>query len=477
MGTRTACPLLPAQQAHWELVCAKSPSDPGQAGHLSIDVRELLGTLDEHALRQAFADITRRHEGLRLAFASTGPDPLIRVLDEMEPPVDFRGLASADPARRRDQVADLLFAETRRCFELRTGPLWHAWIVRLDAARHWVVLCVSHLIADGWSMKVMVDDLFAAYGARAGHGAPPAADAPTLAEVRDLQAGRLAPEPRRLRFWRERLTAISPELPFPPAADPGADLLTRANVPFSIPRHVAGSIQRLAWRSRTTPFVALMAAHHLQLAILTGGNGAVISTAALAGITPAERKAICLHASDPYVAVALAEEWSLRDVVLAAHEAMTGALANLVPFTDIARAVCPGFDARRPWADPHLFDGNFIDSAFDLGHFAVAGITVGRPSVRLPAAPAGYQPALTWSGLSGTQRRIWGMLCGPGFEVDSRRSGGVLHYNPEVYPAALMRQIVEGYLWTAAAMADEPGLTVGALRERYPMRYRTPESA
>jgi condensation domain-containing protein len=466
-----ASSLLPAQEAHWELMCALSPDDPGRSREIVFDYRQLDGQLDEPAFMRAFAVVSRRHEALRLVFSAVGPEPVVRIQEDPEPPAEFVDLSRIDRSSRDDRIQDLVLTESRRRFNLTNGPLWHAWVLRMGPARHWLILCLSHIIADGWSAKVLLDDLLAAYEAEIGAGAGPAGQVPSLAEVWQLQADWLRPQPERLRYWRERLVTLPGPSLFPVTAPPDADLLARRSVEFSLSPATAADVRRLAWLARTTPFMVLMAAHHLQLAVALDKSRTVISTAAMTGVSPRERRAICQHSADPYVAVLLPEECRLLDVVRQTHESMTAALLNMAPYTSIARTVNPSFDDHRPWPDTFLFDGNFIDSAFVLSQLGLAGLRIVRPPLRLPAAPTAYSPDLVWSTVPASSRPVWATLSGPGFEINSARDGGVVHYNVQIVPTGLMREFVLRYVWIAGLLAAEPQLTMAAFRERYGRRF------
>lgn len=461
--------LLPAQEAHWELVRALSPGDPGRSRQLVLDYRHLDGWVDERALMRAFADVARRHENLRAGFRTVGSDPEILVSAAPEPPTEFLDVSGLGASERRARIAELILSEGQRCFDLR-GPLWHAWILRQGAASHWLIISLSHIIADGWSSKVFLDDLLIAYEAQTGAGPGWADDVPALRELGQLQAAWLQPSPERLRYWRDRLVALPGPSLFPPPPDT-ADLLARSNVSFWIPAATTAQIHLLAWQTRTTPFLVLMAAHHLQLALALGKSRIVVSTAALAGISGRERRAICQHAADPYVPLDATEDRCLRDLLREVHFSMTGALAHMAPFTSIARAVNPRFDDCRPWADPHLFDGNFIDSAFALGELTVSGIRIVRTPIALRELCTSACSELVWAGLPPVSRPVWETLSGPGFEINAARDGGVVHFNDQVIPEAALRDFVDRYLWVTQQVASAPEMTMGALRENYEHRF------
>ena len=463
--------LTPAQEGQWEVMYALCPDDPARTRHLVFDYRHLQGAVDERAFMDAFADVTRRHDALRVVFDSVSCDPVIRVEEDAEPAVEFIDLTGLSDRAQRNRIEEVVFDEGRRCFDLRKGPLWHASVLRLNATSHWLVLSLSHIVADGWSSKIFVDDLLAAYRSRTGNGPPLIDDVPALAEIHDIQRRRLDPLPERLRYWRECLTAL-PDEPYlfrPRVAE--ADLLTQSVVTFAIPAPTVAGVKRVAWKARTTDFVTLLSAYHLLLAIATGKSRTVVSTAALSGVTGRERRAICQHANDPYISTDLTDDRTLLDAVRRTHTSMAGALEHLVSYKDVARAVNPDFERVRPWPDCHLFDGNFFDGAFEPAELTTSDLRLVRPPLHLDGPPSTYTPDLLWSALPPSAHRIWEANCGPNMEVNTRRDGGALHFNRELLPTELMREFVDRYLWVVGAIADTPELTVGALRDKHAQAF------
>jgi len=458
--------LAPCQENQWELMCALAP-DPGRALYVVVENRFLEGRLDRAALTAAFADVIRRHDGLRLALDSLEPDPRVRIDERIEPPVDWLDLSGLDEARQQEAIEELSFHENQRCFDLRRGPAWHAWVVRLGPERHLLNACFCHLVADGWAPRVFVIDLLAFYGARLGLCPPPAGDALTFAEMHALQSRRMEAGEGRLRFWREHLLPLAPpKVPRLLRARPDADLMARARVEFRFPPGIVKELRREAWRSRTTTLVAMMAAYHVLLCLASGRDRSVINTAMLGRNTRREKEAILQFAIDPYVGTRVPEAALLREVVRAAADALTGAIEHALPFGALARAVNPDFDRQRPWPAHHLCDGVFIDTAVFEPHMSLAGLEVTQ--VFLPGRPApNHVPGPVASRMADPAALAWEIRSGPGMLIYPFRGGGSLRYNSEVHSDEEMQEWVRRYLWVVEAVTRRPETRVGELREQH----------
>lgn len=460
--------LAPCQETQWEFMSGLSPDDPGRSQHVVVDNRFLRGHLDRSALHQAFADVTRRHDALRLAFDAIGPDPRVRVDDRVDLPVEELDLAGLPDGSVRLAIQELSYRENRRCFDLRRGPLWHAWVVRLDATNHLLSVCISHIVADGWAPRVFVTDLLAAYCARVGAG-PPLEDEPlSFARMHELQARRLQPTTDRLRYWRERVT---PRAPDPDAlarlrANPGADLMARERIHFIFPGATVAALKRVAWRARTTPYVALMSAYHVLLCLNGGWDRTVINTAQLGRGTDAERKAVFQYSVDPYICADLSGDASLLATVRAMDRAMVEATDNMVSYKTLARAVNPDFDASRPWPAYHFCDGKFISVAFLDPQVTLPGLVVEQAYIP-GERPADQAPGPVVSQLSDALALAWGARGGPGIAIGPGRNGGLLRFNRDFHPEAAMQELLCQYRWIVEELAWRPETPVDALREQY----------
>src|SRR5690349_4416578 len=126
---------------------------------------ELLGWLREHAERD------------RLEANTDGqPVQIVREAGAFHLPV--RELESKGPAPREAEAGRLMVDEGRRPFDLKTGPLFRAQLLRLAPEEHVLQLTVHHIVADGWSLGVLSKDLTDLYAAAVGAspeiGPPPA---------------------------------------------------------------------------------------------------------------------------------------------------------------------------------------------------------------------------------------------------------------------------------------------------------------
>ncbi len=119
----------------------------------------LNGQLDPQALRRSFVALIERHESLRTTFAERDGEALqvVHPTATFELPVEV--LDSTDS----ESLMTRIDREVLAPFDLRQGSLLRARLLRLGEERHVLVVTLHHIVSDGWSMPIMVDELIEAY--------------------------------------------------------------------------------------------------------------------------------------------------------------------------------------------------------------------------------------------------------------------------------------------------------------------------
>ena len=154
-------PLSFAQQRLWFLAQMEGV---GEAYHISGGVR-LKGDLDRAALRRALDRILIRHEALRTTFAFLDGEPVQRIAA-----IENSRFALLEHELREHRAAQaeldrLMGMEASAPFDLEHGPLIRGRLIRLADDEHALLLTMHHIVSDGWSMGVLINELSALYNA------------------------------------------------------------------------------------------------------------------------------------------------------------------------------------------------------------------------------------------------------------------------------------------------------------------------
>ncbi|HEX7239342.1 MAG TPA: amino acid adenylation domain-containing protein, partial [Longimicrobiaceae bacterium] len=281
-----AVPLSFAQERLWVV----DQIEPGTAVYNIPAVLRLSGALDTAALERSLAEIVRRHEALRTVFASVGGRPVQVVVpaSSVELPVED---VSADPGRVRLRAEE----EARRPFDLAAGPLFRARLLRVADGEHALLLCMHHVVSDGWSLGVLFHEMSALYGAFAAGRESPLPELPVqYADYAVWQREWLTGETldRQLAFWRERLAGAPAELELPTDRPRPAVQSHRGGAhPFTVPADVTRGLKALARAEGATLFMTLLAAWQTLLARYAGQDDVVVGTP-VAGRTQPETEGL-----------------------------------------------------------------------------------------------------------------------------------------------------------------------------------------
>jgi hypothetical protein len=208
-----AFPLSFAQQRLWLL----DQLEPGNASYNISGGLLFSGELKIEAVEQAFTEIARRHASLRTTFgiADNQPAQFISPIEPVRFPVtDLSDLAIAE---RESRMKDFALTEAQRPFDLAHGPLWRVQLVRLGATEHVLLLSLHHIIGDGWSLGLLVNELCTLYQAFSSGRPSPLPDLQIqyvdyAAWQRDWPENALEPH---LDYWKTHLGGSLPTLELP----------------------------------------------------------------------------------------------------------------------------------------------------------------------------------------------------------------------------------------------------------------------
>ena len=336
-----------AQQRLWFL----DQLEPNQATYnLPVAVR-LRGELDHEALRRSFDELARRHESLRTTFAAVDGQPIQVIAPELKIDLPLDDLTHLPDAEREVEALRRLNDEARRPFDLAVGPLIRVALAKLADAEHMAIVNIHHVVADGWSIGVLVRDIAALYDAYShGEASRLPALAIQYADYAAWQRGWLQGEAlqKQLDFWTEQLAGL-PNLEIPtdfprPALRTGRG----GGAEAVVPPEVLTKIKDLGRTEGATPFMALLGAFQVLLARYSGQEDVAIGSP-IAGRTRSEMEdLIGFFANTIVFRGDLTGDPSFRTVLRRCKEAVLTAVAYQdMPFDQLVTALRPIRDTSR----------------------------------------------------------------------------------------------------------------------------------
>ena len=329
-------PLSPAQRRIWFL----EQLHPGTSMYHEPKAIRLDGPLNVPALQRALQQVADRHPALRTVFPDADGIPYreIRPQARLDCPVDDHSGASAEEALRR-----VLETEGRRIFDLSTGPLISARLLRLSEERHLLFLLAHHIVFDSSSTAVLARDLAACYRSW------PHDDT----ELPPLTGGHPPGEPdpaeiaASLEFWRRELSD-APELSLPtdrprPPVRSGAG----AGLTHALDAELVGRLRTFAAGHRATLFMTLTGAIAAVLGRLSGQEDIVLGTAVAARPSDAEHH-VGLFLDTVALRLDLTGDPDFPTLLHRVRESSTSAYEHrAVPFDELVGTLNPRRDPSR----------------------------------------------------------------------------------------------------------------------------------
>lgn len=271
-------PLSFGQQRLWFL----DQLMPGTAAYNVRAALRLKGPLNFPALEQALNEIVSRHESLRTVFATEDGHPvqIIRAAFTLVPPfVDFEG----NPAATREaEVTRLAVGEARQPFHLAKGPLLRTTLLRLKRDDHVLLLTTHHIISDGWSMSVFMEEVALLYDANANGRPSPLRELPiqyvdyACWQRESLQGDLLSVH---LAYWKKHLGGSLPAVTVPPDRPrPAIQTFRGAKQRLVIEKDLTESLKGLSRREGVTLFITVTAAFNVLLHRYTGKTDTIVGT-------------------------------------------------------------------------------------------------------------------------------------------------------------------------------------------------------
>ncbi len=357
-------PLTFPQRELWET----SPvpvEDP--ANHICCLIN-VQGLLTERDCRAAIQRVVDRQEVLRLSFLPGKERPLQMIRKAGEANCVWRQIAPGTDGAEIEELAREIF---RKPFDLVQGPLYRVVDLCRSPNDHVLVFAIHHAIADGWSLGVFVEELFAAYiqGLMGSDEALPPVPLPYTAWGASERAfWQPAVLTERVEFWKRRLSGSQPTWSAPITRGAPQRWVSR------IPPAVAKETQELARRLAVTFFSTLLGAFRIAFAKWTGNDDLVVGTPVANRTRQGGRETMGYFSGIVPLRDRVDRTRSVADHLRMGHQVTMDSFANAMPFAELAPAL-----GERP-APGH---NPLFEVRFALQNHPIPEVKVSNLSARL----------------------------------------------------------------------------------------------
>jgi amino acid adenylation domain-containing protein len=250
----------------------------------------LQGPLDIPALEQSLAEVVRRHDSLRTAFAWVKEQPVAIVAPAAD--IDQRLLVEdlaagiASGSKRAKELllrkAELLAQEDAwQPFDVSEAPLFRARLLRLGRDDHVFVLILHHVIVDGWSIGIMFEEISAIYSAlTSGRAAGLPEQTSQFSDFANWQRWWCTSElaSRQIAYWRDHLRGVPPVFSQNGRAAGARPGSVTAREPVHLPTDLVARLGALSRTQDATLFMTLLTGFKAMLLARNGRRDICIAT-------------------------------------------------------------------------------------------------------------------------------------------------------------------------------------------------------
>ncbi|HEY9404500.1 MAG TPA: amino acid adenylation domain-containing protein [Pyrinomonadaceae bacterium] len=337
-----ALPLSFAQQRLW----FAERMEPGTAAFNRPHAVRLNGKLNVEALEQSFNEVISRHEVLRTTFAETeqGAAQIISPERTLKLPVmDLRHVSPK--AEREKQALEAATEESVRPFDLTAGPLFRATLLRLDEEEHILAFTLHHIVTDGWSEGVLINEIVRLYEAFLNRQPSPLSPLPIqYADFAHWQREWLQGErlESQIDYWKRQLANL-PELRLGDEnRRPLQQTRRGATQTLTLSRQVTQALKNISRREGTTLFMTLLAAFKTLLHRLAGQEDIVVGTG-IANRNRAETEGLIgFFVNQLVLRTDLSGNPNFRELLARVREVTLGAYAHQnLPFEKVVEVLRP----------------------------------------------------------------------------------------------------------------------------------------
>ncbi|WP_315729290.1 non-ribosomal peptide synthetase [Bradyrhizobium sp. SZCCHNS2021] len=369
----SSIPLSYTQEPLWFL---EQVGLVGTAYNMAGAVR-LQGRVDIEALEEALQEIVRRHDILRTRFDAVNGQGAQIIENRSAFRCELIDLSAHGDQSSNEDVQRLIRNHANVRFDLRAGPLIRTTIVRLSDEEHLLLVNLHHIVADGWSVGVLLRELGHLYAGSTGSPQSPLSPLPVqYADYaiwqRDWLDGPVGE--RHLDHWRRRLAGATTALSLPTDRPrPAVQSFAGAASCFVVPQDLSRQLSGLARRESASLYMVFLAAFSALLGRYSDQRDILVGSPVNGRSRPELEDLIGMFVNMLVMRCDLSGDPAFRDYLAAIKETALDAYAHQdLPFEKLVEALQPERDlSRQPLFQVCL---SFENIPFD--ELELAGVTI-----------------------------------------------------------------------------------------------------
>jgi len=445
-------PLSPAQQRLWFL----SHIDEQQATYNVHMCLRLRGALNSDLLQHAFQQTIQRHEILRTTFTEQAGQPVQIVHPELTCPlamVDLSSLTDSQSLRQAKHQAEQM---SRQSFDLQKGPLFQINLLRFNPNDHLLVVVMHHIISDGWSLSVLINDVSSYYQATMENISPERVPLVPLAvqygdfAVWHRQQWQPKHQQQQLNYWKKQLDNAPSVLMLPtdrPRSPQNKFVASSEN--FIIDSSLTEKILAYSQQSNASLFMVALSAYAALLNLYSQQQDLVIGTPIANRTQPEVESLIGFFVNSLALRIQLPEVVDFKSLVAQVKQTALDAYAHQdLPFEHIVDALQP-----ERCLDQHpIFQSMFI--------------------LQNVPPPVSYITSLAIEPFSiESHFSMFDLMCSV-TQIDNQLHG-IMTYNAALFNKNSIKCLIQNYITLLDVAIENPTCSLDKLDLRSPLERKT----
>ncbi len=268
-------PIIQSQAEVW-IACTLGGEDANRAYNESVSLI-LKGNLNREALTEAIKKLVKRHEALRSTFSPDGRHMIVFKEVSIEPV--YKDLTQLDATDKSKAVSDYLSGDAHYIFDIVKGPLLKVGLLQLSDLEHQLVLTAHHIICDGWSTGIILEELGSFYSAHILGITPEVPQPESFSSFAQEELEFIGSEEylNTQNYWLKQYESSVPTVTIP-TDFPRPQLRTfKSNrLDFEFDYTLASQLKKVGIQSGTSFVTTLMAAFEVFLYFQTGQDDLVL---------------------------------------------------------------------------------------------------------------------------------------------------------------------------------------------------------
>ena len=366
-------PLSYSQQRLWFL----DQLEPNSPFYNIPTALRFQGNLNISVLEQSLNTVLERHETLRTTFESVDGKPFQRIAERLDLPINKIDLTALSAVEREQEVRRLATSEAQRPFDLSEGPLFRVTVIHLADQEHIILFTMHHIISDGWSVTVLVQEVATLYSTMvAGEPSPLPELAIQYADYAHWQRNWLQGPvmEKLLSYWKEQLAGTPPVLELPTdRSRPAVQSFKGATLQRLFPASLVENIRKLSREEGTTLFMTLLAAFQTLLYRYSGQDDICVGTPIANRNQLETENLIGFFVNTLVLRTDLSDEPTFLELLRRVREVALGAYAHQeLPFENLVEALQP----QRDLSHTPLFQVMFVLQNAQITSFNLPGLAI-----------------------------------------------------------------------------------------------------